>query len=401
MHQHRTQQATHARHERSCATARGGTCDCDSVAISATGRRQRHRVRRIVESLIGGRPQSQDAGTEVRRAARDVQSTATLREAWTLWLEGAKSGRIRTRSGDRYKPSALRSYDLGMEARVLPALEGWRISELELPEVQDLADQLLADGHDPSTIRNTFMGLRALYRRAVARGDVGLNPTAGLELPAVRGRRDRIASVSEADELLAVLRDDDRALWATAFLGGLRRGELMALDFKHAFDADGAASLISVERSFDPVAAEFITPKSHAGTRRVPVTQELRGYLTSHQLLIGRNTGLVFGRTATRPFDDRALKLRAERAWHAAGLRPITLHEARHTYASLLIAAGVNTKAISTYLGHASVTITLDRYGHLMPGNEAEAADMLDAYIARERARPFSDSGPEAENAET
>jgi len=81
-----------------------------------------------------------------------------------------------------------------------------------------------------------------------------------------------------------------------------------------------------------------------------------------------------------------ARKLRAEKAWHAAGLTPITLHEARHTYASLLIAAGVNSKAVSTYMGHASITITLDRYGHLMPGNEAEAADLLDGYLARQRA---------------
>jgi integrase len=48
-----------------------------------------------------------------------------------------------------------------------------------------------------------------------------------------------------------------------------------------------------------------------------------------------------------------------------------------------MIAAGVNPKALSTYMGHASITITLDRYGHLMPGNEAEAAGLLDAYLTR------------------
>jgi integrase len=48
-----------------------------------------------------------------------------------------------------------------------------------------------------------------------------------------------------------------------------------------------------------------------------------------------------------------------------------------------MIAAGVNTKALSTYMGHATIGITLDRYGHLMPGNENEAAGMLDAYLAR------------------
>ena len=120
----------------------------------------------------------------------------------------------------------VRSYDLGMEARVLPVLEGVEVSLLELRDFQDLADDLLADGHDPSTIRNTFMGVRALYRRAVARGEVAVNPTAGLQLPAVRGRRDRIASVNEADKLLAVLPTGDRALWSTAFFAGLRRGEV-------------------------------------------------------------------------------------------------------------------------------------------------------------------------------
>lgn len=58
-------------------------------------------------------------------------------------------------------------------------------------------------------------------------------------------------------------------------------------------------------------------------------------------------------------------------------------HECRHTYASLMIAAGVNAKALWTYMGHASIQITMDRYGHLMPGNEEEAAGLLDAYLAR------------------
>jgi integrase len=46
-----------------------------------------------------------------------------------------------------------------------------------------------------------------------------------------------------------------------------------------------------------------------------------------------------------------------------------------------MIAAGVNAKALSTYMGHANIAITLGRYGHLLPGNEAEAADLLDAYL--------------------
>ena len=62
-------------------------------------------------------------------------------------------------------------------------------------------------------------------------------------------------------------------------------------------------------------------------------------------------------------------------------LERITLHELRHTCASIFIAAGVNAKALSTYLGHASIQITLDRYGHLMPCNEDEAVALVDAYL--------------------
>jgi hypothetical protein len=204
MHQQRIDQGTAVRHDRSCATTRGGRCDCHQAA------EQSRKLRRFVATLIESR--RRDSGGEIRSGTRRIPSSATLREAWTIWLEGAKAGTIRTRSGDPYKPSALRSYELGMEARVLPALEGMVMPLLELRDFQDLADRLLADGHDPSTIRNTFMGVRALYRRALARGEVAVNATAGLQLRAVRGRRDRIASVNEADRLLAVLPAGERAL---------------------------------------------------------------------------------------------------------------------------------------------------------------------------------------------
>ena len=65
-----------------------------------------------------------------------------------------------------------------------------------------------------------------------------------------------------------------------------------------------------------------------------------------------------------------------------AGLEPIGLHEARHTFASVLIAAGVNAKAITTYMGHASIQTTYDLYGKLMPGSESEASALVDAYLA-------------------
>ena len=83
-------------------------------------------------------------------------------------------------------------------------------------------------------------------------------------------------------------------------------------------------------------------------------------------------------------FCSDALTARARGAWASRELEPIGLHQCRHTYAAFMIAAGVNAKALSSYMGHSSITVTLDRYGHLMPGNEVEAAAMLAAYLERD-----------------
>jgi integrase len=314
----------------------------------------------------------------VRRGSLRAATSTTLREAAESWLAGAKDGTIRNRSGDAYKPSAIRSYESALNRRILDDFGASKLSAIGRRDVQDFADSLHAEGLDPSTIRNVLMPLRAIYRRALARGDVAVNPTTGIELPAVRGRRDRIASREEARALIDALPQSEQALWATAFYGGLRLGELMALSWEHI---DLETNVIHVEQSFDPKAREFVAPKSRAGTRKVPIASALREHLIAHRLRSGRATGLAFGRTPTTPFSYTGALWSARKAWKQAKLAAIGLHEARHTFASLMIAAGVNAKAISTYMGHASVTITLDRYGHLMPGNEAEAAGLLDSYL--------------------
>jgi integrase len=114
----------------------------------------------------------------------------------------------------------------------------------------------------------------------------------------------------------------------------------------------------------------------------VPLARVLREHLAAQRLRAGRPHGLVFGSDAETPFDYLPTLRRAQRAWKDAGLELIGMHEARHTFASLMIAAGANVKALASYMGHSSVTITLDRYGHLMPGNEDEAAERLDAFLA-------------------
>lgn len=186
--------------------------------------------------------------------------------------------------------------------------------------------------------------------------------------------------------------DDDRPIWATAFYAGLRRGELQAL---RRSDVDLGAAELSVRRSWDQFEGP-IAPKSRAGVRTVPIIGVLREFLVEvHKSATG--DALLFGRTPTRPFDPKTINDRAKRSWAKANeaetllaacedreldlLRPITLHECRHTFASLLIDAGVNPKAIQEFMGHATIEETFSRYGHLMPGARNQARVLLDAYM--------------------
>jgi integrase len=204
------------------------------------------------------------------------------------------------------------------------------------------------------------MPLRVVFRRAIRDELVALNPCERIDLPANRSARVEIVSAERAAELVAALKDArDRALWATAFYAGLRRGELMGLRWR---DVDIANGAIHVERACDPDARVFVEPKSRAGRRRVPVVGALRDALLD--LRAGLDCvdpeELILGDRPGGPFSYEPMIARARAAWKRAELEPVGLHAACHTCASVMIAASVNVKALSEFLGHASITITLD-----------------------------------------
>ena len=109
----------------------------------------------------------------------------------------------------------------------------------------------------------------------------------------------------------------------------------------------------------------------------------LRLILREHRLALGRADGLVFGRSAERPFNPSSVYRRAFVAWAAAGLEPIRLHECRHSFVSLWHDAGVSLDRIADYAGHSSTGIT-NRYRHLRDGRRADDVALVNAHLARE-----------------
>lgn len=325
-----------------------------------------------------------DARAAIARGTFVEPTTITLQVAAEEFIAGARAGRILNRNGKPYKPSVVRDYDGDLARHVLPTLGRRRLSDIRRGDIQRLIDDLVEDGLAPSTVRNALDPLRRIFARAVQRDLIPFSPCQHLEVPRGTGTRERVASPVEARKLLAALPDRDRPLWATAFYAGLRMGELRAL---RCDDVDTDAGVIRVRRTWDDVEGEQVGGKTHAAVRDVAIIDELRPILVGHKLATGRRgDDLIFGKSSREAHDRSTIRRRARAAWLSAGLTPITPHECRHTFGSMLAAANVDVSERQRQMGHGSSAM-MDRYTHGIDGSVAEAGRRLQAYLDEQRAR--------------
>ena len=132
------------RHGRSCRSRGGGRCNCaPSYEAGVYSKREGKKIRKTFGTLAEARGWRADAEGAVRRRTLRAPTSTTVAEAAEAWLEGARKGTVRNRSGDRYKPSALRGYERSLRLRVIPALGHARLADVTRGDVQALVDKLL------------------------------------------------------------------------------------------------------------------------------------------------------------------------------------------------------------------------------------------------------------------
>lgn len=181
------------RHSKGCSAREGGRCNCNAGwEASVYLAREERKLRRTFARESEARSWRRDALAAASAGSLRSPSALTVEQGAWLWLEAARTGTVRDRSGHHYKPSTLREYGRALGLRVLPEFGSARLSELTRADLQDFVDRLLDRRLAPSTIRNTMNPLQAIYRHAVRRELVAVNPTSEVDLPAARGRRERI-----------------------------------------------------------------------------------------------------------------------------------------------------------------------------------------------------------------
>src|SRR6059058_4652725 len=145
------------RHGLNC---KGGRCSCPWEA-SVYSKTDCKKIRKTFDTRAGALEWQEASKPKVRQGAMRAPTAQTFREASKAWMDGARSGLIRTRAGHPFKPAALRAYDDALRLRVLPALGSKRLGDVRRNDVQDLVDKLLAAGDSPSTISVALLPIRA------------------------------------------------------------------------------------------------------------------------------------------------------------------------------------------------------------------------------------------------
>lgn len=315
------------------------------------------------------------------------RSSATVATAARAW--------IRRCEVERLESSTLRQYQSHIATHIIPTLGDIRLPKLSAPRVEAFVSDMLATRSRALT-RKVLTSLRAILATAQRQGLVAQNVALAARVSA-QDRHEEKVEILTPDEV-RVLVEKAPASWRpfllVAIFTGLRASELRGLRWA---DVDLDAGKLTVAQRADE-RGRLGSPKSASSRRTVPLPPSVVAALKVWQRdAPASELGLVFPNGAGRPESLANLK---NRQWgplqlacgittHRKGRdgamadRPrYGLHVLRHFYASWLIDQGFPPKRVQALMGHSTITLTLDLYGHLWPDDEADAVRMAAAETA-------------------
>jgi integrase len=278
------------------------------------------------------------------------------------------------------KPKTRCNYEGMLRVHVRPAFSGRQVASIQQVDVQRFVSQMINRGAAPGTVATARKVLRLVFGAAMGSGAIRSNPCDGVRLPRSPKEEMAFLTAEEVERLATTIRFPYGTLIRFAAYTGLRAGEIGALRAGRLELLQGrvqvAESVIEVEGH-----GLVFGPTKTYERRSVPLIPSLRDELGV--LLAGRAQeadAFVFTAPDGGPLRHKNFYRRFFKpAVTAAGLSERTrFHDLRHTCAALLIALGGHPKAIQERLGHSSITVTLDRYGHLFPSLDEALTARLD-----------------------
>ena len=345
------------------------------------------------------------AAVEVREGVHVADSaTITVREAGNLWLDAAKASGL--------ERSTTAQYGQHLRLHINPGLGAVKVSQLNVPRVRAFADALQKAGRSSVMVRKILVSLGSLLADAQERGLTARNPVKDmrrLRRPQREARRKLqvgidIPTPAEIRTIVHASSGRWRPPIVTTIFTGLRSSELRGLTWTN-IDLDGR--VLHVRQRVDRY-GQIGPPKSEAGTRSIPlppiVVNSLRewrlacppgdlnlvfpnasGGPMGHQDLINRGLipTLIAAGLAAPLLDERGQAVLSKRGEPVVRAKYSGLHALRHWYASWCINRRADgglelpPKAVQERLGHSTISMLMDTYGHLFPASDdAEALSL-------------------------
>lgn len=317
----------------------------------------------------------------------------TVAQAADDWLAHIKS--------EKRERSTLDQYKQHINKHIVPRIGKERLAQLTTPRVNMFRDELLA-GMSRALAKKVLVSLKSIIREAQRRGNVAQNVAAGVAIK--MNKRDKIklkvgVDIPTPDEVKKILAEATgkwRAVLVTAIFSGLRASELRGLRWE---DVDFKKGELHVRQRADRYLA-MGNPKSESGARTVPLGPFALNTLKEWKLACPKSDeGIVFptktGRiyhhvNILRGLDPILVKAGVVKGEGEAKEAKYALHAFRHFYASWCINRRADgglelpAKVVQERLGHSSILMTMDTYGHLFPRSDdgAELADAEKALLA-------------------
>ena len=276
------------------------------------------------------------------------------------------------------RPGTLNNVDSFLHCHILPGFGTWQIGRIEPADIRIFVAELVEKGLAPSTVAAVYRVLARILATAEIDGVIACTPCRGIKLPRqTTSIEPCFLSPAEVRRLAEAIEDRYRVLVYTAAYTGMRWGELAGLGVQRL---DLLRGTIEVTEALTEVNGHVRNGPTKTGkSRTLSIPRFLVNLLAEHLATFPSAGGYVFSSAEGTPLRRNFYRRHYKPAVKRAGL-PDTLrfHDLRHTCAALLIAQGAHPKEIQERLGHSTIQLTFDRYGHLLPSLDERLRDGLD-----------------------
>jgi integrase len=352
----------------------------------ATGKRLRH-----FETVQGRKA---DVNKRLVELLATMEKGAYVKPTHNLTLGDYLLEWLRSHAELRCRPRTAEGYQFIVNHYLIPALGQVRLSELRPRHISSYCSNAVRRGLSSRTVLHHFRLLHKALKDNVKLGFISVNPCDGVEPPRPVDKEMKFIRPDEVRRFLSAAREASWPyyyLFYTMLFSGLRRSEVLALVWGN-LDLD--LCVLSVTQTLYKLSGgKYIVspPKTRKSRRQVSLPPSLALLLRDYKeqveaqwLLLGKpltDADFVFAHPNGAPLDPSTVTHAFHKVVRKSGLGGLRLHDLRHSYASLMLAAGVNVKAISQSMGHANIGITLDTYSHLLPGMGRTAAERFDRLL--------------------